>query len=378
MLNNKIRILLVVRWPVGGIRTYMRYVFNNFDTRRYSFTLIAPNLSEIPALLEDLRQIDLKFVMVDQNASASDFLMVILHTLKTHKHDIIHSHGLTAGLCSILPSYLYNIPHLLTVHDVFTSKQFDRKKGLLQRIFLSAVVPLITKIHAVSFDVKANLLEHIPTLRLGGSKIVPILNGIEIDRFIGVNRIHFRKDMNLSNNTFLIGFLGRFMSQKGFIYLIESLGLLKSKYKLEKDPVLLTFGEGAFIREEKIYVESKGLQHSVHFLPFVPNIAPVLKGLDLVVMPSLWEACGLLAMEAMVAGTPLIGTDCIGLREVLKGTPCKTVPIKDSEALADAIAHEIFNPSKLTAEQFSVEAAGRFDVRKHSKELEKLISRLLP
>ena len=40
------------------------------------------------------------------------------------------------------------------------------------------------------------------------------------------------------------------------------------------------------------------------FLPFVTNIASTLKGLDVVVMPSLWEACPLLAMETLVAGIP--------------------------------------------------------------------------
>jgi len=176
----------------------------------------------------------------------------------------------------------------------------------------------------------------------------------------------------LGENTYLIGFLGRFMSPKGFIYLVEALDILYKKYNLIRKPVLITFGEGAFIREEQANVANKGLENMILFLPFCPNIASTLKGLDLVVMPSLWEACGLLAMETMVAGVPLIGTDCIGLREVLEGTPCKTVPTKNSEALAKAIYQEMTNPSKTLSKDFCREATKRFDVSEHRAQIENL------
>jgi len=94
-------------------------------------------------------------------------------------------------------------------------------------------------------------------------------------------------------------------------------------------------------------------------------------------MPSLWEACGLLAMEAMVSGVPLVGTNCIGLREVLKETPCRMVPLGDSSALAEAIAIEMENPSKLIAQEFSRVASERFDAKVHSDKIEELISAMI-
>ncbi len=94
-------------------------------------------------------------------------------------------------------------------------------------------------------------------------------------------------------------------------------------------------------------------------------------------MPSLWEACGLLAMEALVSGVPLIGTDCIGLREVIRDTPGMTVPIKDGLAIADALYREINCPSRQRFEAFREEAATRFEVRKQSDALEHLIAETL-
>jgi|WetSurMetagenome_2_1015567.scaffolds.fasta_scaffold00064_32 glycosyltransferase involved in cell wall biosynthesis len=373
MLDDKIKILLVVRWPVGGIRTYLRYVYNNFDPQYYSLTLIAPNVSEMPVLLKDLCKHDIKYIELNKTPSAWDFLKAISHVLKNDKYDIIHSHGLTAGLCSILPSWLYNVPQLLTVHETLTHEQFKGLKGLLKQISILFALPLVTKIHAVSIDARNNLLKYIFTLKFFKQKVVAIRNGIETERFSGSDSRDLRLELNLDENTFLIGFLGRFMPEKGFIYLIDAFEILFTKYKLPSKPVILAFGEGAFIREDKLYVERKGLQHDIFFMQYASNIAPALNGLDLVVMPSLREACALLPMETMVSGIPLIGTDCIGLREILEGTPCKIVPSVNSEALAEAIAEEIRNPSKKIADQFRDEAIRRFDVKEHSAKIIELI-----
>ena len=91
------------------------------------------------------------------------------------------------------------------------------------------------------------------------------------------------------------------------------------------------------------------------------EIWPVLRQLDLVVMPSLWEAWPLLPMEAMVAGVPVLGSDCIGLREVLKDTPSRTVPANDPAALAAGLRAALDEPWTEAARNFAAEARSRFD-----------------
>jgi glycosyltransferase involved in cell wall biosynthesis len=119
------------------------------------------------------------------------------------------------------------------------------------------------------------------------------------------------------------------------------------------------------------------LAGAIRFLPFVPDVAPILKGLDVVVMPSLWEACGMLAMEAMVAGVPVIGTSCVGLREVLSGTPSVVVPPRDGAGLAAALLAEMERPTADSAKAFASEAARRFDVKEKALMLEKLMLQFL-
>ncbi|AJY68196.1 hypothetical protein RW64_00575 [Geobacter sulfurreducens] len=266
---------------------------------------------------------------------------------------------------------------MVTIHDVFVSGQFDGWLGFLKKTIISILLPLVNVIHTVSNDAKDNLIDYLPTLKYFRNRIIPILNGIEIERFKQAEVINLRAQLDIDSNTFLIGFLGRFMRQKGFVYLVDAIDMLAKEYKIDKKPVIIAFGEGAFIREEMITIKQKGLNDSVYFMPFEPNIAPILKGLDVVVMPSLWEACGLLAMESMVVGTPLVTTNCIGLREVVCDTPCRTVSIMNSKELAQAIYDEMVEPSKVVFEKYSPEAARRFDVVHHSNKIENIINKLI-
>ncbi len=370
-------VLLVVRWPVGGIRTFLRYVYTCLDPARYRFTILAPDLPELEVLLKDLEVLDISPVRLSDNPAASELARAVFNTLRQGKLDLIHSHGLTAGLCSILPSLVTRVPHLLTVHDVFTDRQFEGVTGVAKKAAFSTLLPWVNTIHAVSRDAKDNLLQYVPALKPFRRKIVPILNGVEVERFSNAEVRDLRKEFGLPDNTFLIGFLGRFMSPKGFIYLAEALEIMLRQSDGNREPMVLTFGEGGFMREEQAYVRDKRLEQNIRFLPYTPNVASTLRGLDVLAMPSLWEACGLLAMEALVAGVPLIGANCIGLREVLEDTPAVMVPTRDGPALAAALLEEMANPSRAGAEAFRDKAAARYDVRIQAQAIEQLMLNLM-
>lgn len=355
----------------------MRYVYQYFDPKKYHFTILAPNLPELKILLNDMKMLCVECIPISENSSTRDFFLAVSKEIFKQKYDLIHSHGFTSGLSIVAASRLKRTPHLMTSHDVFNNTQFLGLAGQVKKIVLFILFPMIDMIHSVSQDAQDNLLKYVGIMRKFPNKLIVIPNGIEVCRFVEAEKKDFRKELNLPDETFLIGFLGRFMSQKGFKYLVEALELMLCVQNLPKKPLVLAFGEGGFIREEKRLINEKGLNNSVFFMPFESNIAPVLKGLDVLAMPSLWEACPLQPMEALTAGTPVIGSDCIGLREVLKDTPARIVPRENSKELADALIEEMNSPLTEGIKKFSAEAAKRYDVKKKAKELERLILSLM-
>jgi len=371
---NRHRVLLVVKHPVGGIRTFFRYVYTNIDSSNYHFTLIAPDLPETRILLEDLKSLHLEYIPARPNASTRQFFGLVTTIIRGQSFGLIHSHGFTSAACTIMAAFYNQIPHILTCHDVFTSGQFVGLKGFAKKFALGAMLSMVDRIHCVSNDARANLLVYLPIMKLFKYKVVTIMNGIQVEPFMNAERRDLERELDLTPDTFLIGFMGRFMAQKGFRYLVDALELLRRMENLPKKPLVVAFSQpDGFIREEQEQVKKRGLTDSIMFLPFVPNVASTLKGLDIVAMPSLWEACGLLAMETMAAGIPIVGTNCIGLREVLRDTPAYIVPAKDSVALSEALAMEMRTPTTARAREFASEAAARFQVKKSAAEIEKLM-----
>jgi glycosyltransferase involved in cell wall biosynthesis len=116
----------------------------------------------------------------------------------------------------------------------------------------------------------------------------------------------------------MIGFFGRFVEQKGFVVLLDALKLLAQRGHVDRLRLVATLDRVAHGHWHPRWVENDEiLSRMVRFIEPVTEIAPVLSQMDALVMPSLWEACPLLPMEAMVLGVPVVGSDAIGLREAL-------------------------------------------------------------
>ena len=331
-------------------------------------------MEETDVLLRDLAELDLKYIPLEKAVPKSEILRTVSKIIFQGKFDLVHSHGFTCGVLSTPAAILSRTPHIVTLHETLRDEQFMGLTGAMKILMLGGTLALADTVHCVSHDARDNLLSYLNVLRLVEDKVVVIRHGVEVDRFLGADRRDLRKELGLAQDTFLIGFLGRYMPEKGFEFLIDALALLDRKASLPKRPVVLSFNvNDGYIREQKANVNRKGLSDSVFFLPFVENVAPTFKGLDVVVMPSLREACPLLPMEAMIAGVPFIGTDCLGLREVLKDTPAAVIPTRDSVALSEALIREMNNPTTTKAREFSREAGVRFDVQRCAQEVEQLM-----
>lgn len=374
---NKLNILVVVRHPLGGIRTFIRYVYGNFAPDRYRFTVLAPDLPELDIMLGDLKGLDVQCSRIKGNVSGARFVAAVSRELKSGQFDLVHSHGFTAGLCSAIPARIKGVKHIMTFHEVLLPKLFEGARGRMRKIALAALLPMIDVIHSVSGDARDNVTGFFPRLGRTEGKCIVIQNGIMIEEYKSREARDFRSELALPSDAFIIGFMGRFMPPKGFIHLIGAMEMLRDDKGLPAKPVVIAFGSGDFIREDKKKVIRKGLEECFYYFPFTTEVAPALRGFDALAMPSMWEACPLLPMEAMVAGVPVIGTSCIGLRELLKDTPSVMVKPGDGRALALALRNEMERPSRQIAEAFSAEAARRFDVKKQAKKLEEIIGQLL-
>ncbi|WP_111495984.1 glycosyltransferase family 4 protein [Marinobacter bohaiensis] len=358
-MAKKYRVLLVVRWPVGGIRTFLKYVFRFFPGQDVLFSVIAVDSEGGRLLKEELYNSVEDFWLVDESSSVAMLSLSVAKKMKNKHYDLVHAHGFTSAIAAITPCLIFRKRLLLTSHDVLNSKQFCGFLGNIKKWLLALVLNSCSKVHSVSFDAERNLKEMLPFFDLDHS--IVILNGVDSEQFVKAQARDLKAELGLSNDKTVIGFFGRFMAQKGFRYLVQSVEKLKS----DADPLcchVICFGSGAYIREEKSDIERRGLDDYFSFVPFIPDVSGAMKGCDVIVMPSLWEACPLQPMEALCSGVPFVGTSCIGLREVLKGTPAVVADVGSADSLAESI-RDCVAKGRAPFSDYQATAARRFEVR---------------
>ena len=371
--NERMRILIVVCHPVGGIRTYFRDVYCQALFDDCDFTILLPT-DRISDLEENVfKDRNVQYISFKDNI---DLIKHAWRVLGEKKFDLVNSHGFTAGLLAVAPTFIRRMPHLMTSHDIFQESQFKGISGFVRRRLIGVGLKLIDCNMAVGDEARDNLHEYFPFLQLG-TKLIAIKNGIDVERFSNEDRRDFRQELNLTDECILLGFFGRFMKQKGFRYLVEAVGELRASKPL-LDFKVITFGWGGFIREEQGNIIDMGLEDMFVFMPHTDDMSAAIHGVDAVIMPSLWEACPLLPMEAMVSGIPLISSDCIGLNEVTANSPAISFARGDVEALKSAMTKFFGNDLlyKSRAIEFKEQAYQRYDVCHTARKLREQYQRM--
>jgi len=137
--------------------------------------------------------------------------------------------------------------------------------------------------------------------------------------------------------------LGRLVGQKGFDILLDAFARARAR-GLEAS--LLVLGEGERRRELERQAGELQVRDVVSLPGHAANPYPALRAADAFVLSSRWEGFGLVVLEAMALGTPVVSTDCrSGPREILDGTGL-LVPPEDPGALADALLEIAADPER--------------------------------
>ena len=361
-------VLVFARHPGGGIRTYIYYVYSNDAFAETNISLLIPETDSMDSLLAGMNNVG-SHIRSRENVMA--LLISIFRALFRVRPQVLHSHGFTAGLLAAIPARLLRVPHVITTHDVLRAPQFPGFFGRLKRRAIGRVLSLATIINPVGNDAAQNLQENYPYLK-DNRRLVSIRNGIDTVQFLTDRRRNVRQEAGIGQDSLLVGFFGRFMAQKGFSTLVEAVAEWNRREGRRLD--VACFGWGGFIREEQAELRRRGLMEYFHFFPGTDDMPAALRGVDAVVIPSRWEACPLLPMEAFVAGVPVIGTRCIGLAEVVDETPAQTFETDSVSGLLECLERfaEQEEGFKKEADSFRSEAAERFEVGATARSLHQL------
>lgn len=184
------------------------------------------------------------------------------------------------------------------------------------------------------------------------ANIKVIYNGIISDDFKQLNEVERKKIRNklgIKNTKIVFTFVGRLCNDKGIDKFIQAMQLLKDKkdieYIIAGNNFFGTFNEDAYIR--KLKKLAKGLENKIHFTGYIDNkkMYKIYSVSDVVVIPAQYEEVfGVVALEAMAMGLPVIASNSGGLPEVLSDKCAEF--IKRNKNFVSNLSKEIYNLAK--------------------------------
>ncbi len=151
-------------------------------------------------------------------------------------------------------------------------------------------------------------------------KVNVIYNGINPEEFdLNLSyeeKINFRRSIGVHDNEIMLLYVGRLTYQKGVEYLIRAMPILLSKYNIR----LVIAGNGDMANYLKDLCNWLNVGHKVNFLGFVngERLKYLYNSADLTVIPSIYEPFGIVALEAMASGCPVVASSVGGLREIIQ------------------------------------------------------------
>jgi glycosyltransferase involved in cell wall biosynthesis len=231
--------------------------------------------------------------------------------------DIVHVHDWLTASAGVASKHLMRVPLVMTFHSTESSRSSSIRTPE------SAMVGGLewwgsyeaAKVIAVSEWMKSEVVSQ---FKLPPGKVVEISNAVDTAKFEkSVDVAATRMKWKVQPGEKLITAVGRLTSQKGFDDLIRAFAVVQRSIPGAK---LLVMGEGYLRGELEALANGEGVAARITFAGFVSDddLVDAIKSSDMVAVPSRFEPFGIIALEAMAAGVPIVVSRVGGLAEIVE------------------------------------------------------------
>lgn len=264
------------------------------------------------------------------------------------KLDIIHSHDPgPLGLLALWAGERYRIPHVHTYHDLY----MDYRRYLpppvrpspemvkrLSRMFSHRCATIIAPSEQMKQEIRSYGVR---------SPIVALPFGVDAEDFSQPVQWDARTALNLPHEDILL-YAGRVAREKNLELLVGAFEQVVATHPAAR---LVIAGDGPYRRELQHIVTGKGLDNHVIFTGFLerPALIDFYKQATMFVFPSMTDTQGLVVMEAMTAGAPVVAVNVLGPVDVIRDGKTGILVEPDVSRFASACTDLLNDPEKRSA-----------------------------
>lgn len=296
-MTEPIRVAHVIgNWLGGGVESVVMNYYRNIDRNKVQFDFLCSESStDIP--YEEIEKLGGRVFIVPNYTKVVKYQKELKKIFKENNYKIVHSHISTMSVFPLRAAKKAGVP-VRIAHSHSTTNKKEKKKNLLKQVLRP-----FSSVYATDYMCCSELAGR----WLFGDKeydkgnVYLLNNAIDLDKFKYNEdvRKEKRKELGISDDTLVIGHVGRFVEQKNHRFLID---VFNEIYKQKENSILLLAGQGPLIEEMKEKVKILGIEDSVKFLGQRNDINELYQAFDVFCLPSLYEGLPVVGVEAQATG----------------------------------------------------------------------------
>jgi glycosyltransferase involved in cell wall biosynthesis len=336
------RIALVCEPPDGGVAEHVRHLALGLPTHGHEPVAFVP-----AAFRHELPHAQTVPFRRDYSHPQDDAKTLARLARALRGFDLVHAHSAKAGVIGRVAGRLARRPVVYTPHGF----PFIGEMGNARRRFGTVVERALAPLTAAIVCVCEYERELARATGLRPRRLVVVHNGCPA----------CEAEMAPETRGPVIGAISTLRRAKRLDVLLDAFPQVLAAVP---DATLVIAGEGP--EEGALHAQAARLKVPVTWLPFQPPPARYLRGLDVYVLSSGWEAFPIGPLEAQACGVPQVVTDVGGTREAVTAETGLVVPPHDPRALAGAIIELLHDPARRAAMSAASRArhAERFTVER--------------
>jgi D-inositol-3-phosphate glycosyltransferase len=316
----------------GGMNVYIRELATELGNRGHRVDIYTrihdPNDPQTIALNENVSVIHLKagekgrMHKLAIYSYLADFFFALENFRKQHglQYNLIHSHYWLSGEVGVRAQESWNVPHVLMFHTLGAVKNTTGVGEREPRLRLATEAQLIKSCHriiAATEKEKKDLMRFYNALP---DNIGTVPCGVNLDRFRPVDKAVARSRLDFGRDENIVIYVGRFEPLKGIERLLEAMSYLQRQRRMR---LVIIGGDGRHtpeFKKLKKLCRDLRLDNIVGFTGRIEqeNLPSYYSAADVLVVPSYHESFGLVALESLACGTPVVATDVGAMKNIIQ------------------------------------------------------------
>lgn len=369
MRRNKIRILHVAQ-AAGGVDCYIRMLLKYLDREKFENILVCSQdfrEKDYSGLVNSFEQIEMTRAIGFNDLRA---IKEVRTLIKRYNPDIVYAHSSKAGAIARVADIGLKNCCVYNPHGWAFNMRCSAKKKTMYTVIEKVAAHFCDKIICISEAEKQSALNKRICRE---DKLQIIFNGVDIEAYEnGVHGLVKRKDLNIPEDAFVVGMVGRISPQKApdvFVKMAKNI-----KYVVPNSCFIIV-GNGNQEDEIRKYAEVNGFSNSLHITGWVDNPMSYMELFDVACLLSRWEGFGLVLPEYMMAGKPIVASRVDAICDIIQNEENGLLVEVDDVVGASEAVLRIYRENGLKDRlliQGMKDVHNRFNVRRVSEDHGKL------